>query len=179
VRTLFRLLMVSVLLFDRPVPCSNLIPNVQCIQSATDAELKKFAESIASQDRKGAQLEKQLETLRERADQAAVDAKELNRAFKTSEQLREQWQRQQDGASRSFRLELGAHLQQMEELLNDKVDSSRADVIRLGRSNVALCALVHQCRSRIQQLASAEEAAAEWRARLEAHAEVNVYSNGW
>lgn len=140
--------------------------------------MKKFAESVASQDRKGAQLEKQLETLRERADQAAVDAKELNQAFKTSEQLREQWQRQQDGASRSFRLELDAHLQQMEELLNEKVDSSRADVIRLGRSNVALCALVHQCRSRIQQLASAEEAAAEWRARLKAHAEVNVYSGG-
>ena len=148
-------------------------------KAATDVELQKLVAAVGAQGHAGLQHGKQLEALRSRADVAAAAAAGLGLAFHSAEATREQWQQRQGGAQRLFREQLDAHLQQLEELLTEKVDASRVDVVRLGRSNVALASLVHQCRSRVQQLASAEEAAAEWRARLEAHAEVTRTRRGW
>jgi len=141
------------------------------LRRLTEDELRAMRGVLAEANASADLARGRIAGLEKRATASEGKASDLLAAFKGAEEARDSWQRRQDGATRNYRLELDAHLQQMEELLNEKVSANRSDVVRLGRSNVALAAIVHQCRSRIAQLASQEEAADLWRLRLEVHAE--------
>lgn len=101
-----------------------------------------------------------LEDLESRVKSHKEDAESLGASFRAAEEAKLQWQQRVNSANSSFRAELDSYLQQVEELLNERLDSSRADVSRLGRSNVALSTIVNQTRSRLSLLASSDSAAA-------------------
>ena len=63
------------------------------------------------------------------------------------------------------------HSPQVEELLNEKVEDNHNDVIRLGRSNVAIAALVNQLRGTVHQLATKDNSRVTWEAKLSEHCE--------
>jgi hypothetical protein len=62
---------------------------------------------------------------------------QLRSAFSAAEAARGVWQQRQDGSTRNFRNELDAHLQQMEELLTEKVRARKIeDAARRKKSEV-------------------------------------------
>jgi ParB-like chromosome segregation protein Spo0J len=96
----------------------------------------------------------------------------LKLSIAETEANRGKWQVRQEEATRNFRLENDAHLQRLEESLNEKVSNNQKDVVRLGRSNIALAALIQQCRLRLLQLATEDDASLGYRAKLGAHCEL-------
>lgn len=82
-----------------------------------------------------------LQDLESRVKSHKKDAESLGASFRAAEEAKLQWQQRVNSANSSFRAELDSYLQQVEELLNERLDSSRADVSRLGKCNSSIMAV--------------------------------------